>query len=179
MYLVNLLIEINGGDIKHNAILITARSIRRRMKQMEQRLCPTCGLKGKKVKYKTVKSIVRKEVKKSDSYQICLNSNCEIVYFNNSESISYNLSDLKVKVWFKDVADENVPICYCSNLTRKEIKEAVVKGYTTISEIRNYTGKNITGNCLTENPTGQCCHRALNKEISKYSIENDRSNCHS
>lgn len=144
---------------------------------MEQRLCPTCGLEGKKVKFKTVKNLVKKEVKKNDSYQICLNSNCKIVYYNNPESILYDLSDLKVKVWFKDVADENVPICYCSNITRKEIKEAVVKGYTTISEIRNYTGKNVTGNCLTENPTGDCCHRAMDKEISKYSNKIYKSNC--
>jgi bacterioferritin-associated ferredoxin len=144
---------------------------------MEQMLCPIYGLEGKKVKFKTVKSLVKKEVKKSDSYQICLNSKCEVVYFNNPESIYYTLSDLTVKVWFKDIFDENVPICYCSNLTRKEIKEAVVKGYMSITEIRNFTGKYITGNCLTENPTGRCCHRALNEEISKYSTKNHNSNC--
>lgn len=144
---------------------------------MEDMLCPICGLEGKKVKIKTVKSLVKKDVRESDSYQICLNSKCEIVYFNNHKSIYYSLSDLNVKVWFKDVSDKNVPICYCSNLTRKEIREAVSKGYTTITEIRNYTGKNITGNCLTENPTGRCCHQALNKEIEKYSNENHESNC--
>ena len=144
---------------------------------MEQKICPICGLEGKKVKFKTVKSLVKKEARKSNSYKICFNSKCGIVYFNNPESIYYSLLYLNVKVWFKDISHENVPICYCSNLTRKEIKEAVVKGYTTITEIRNYTDKNITGNCLTENPTGRCCHRALNEEISKYSVENHKSNC--
>jgi len=136
---------------------------------MTETLCPKCGTQGKKVNLKTVKSLVKTGVKDSDSYRICLNSDCEVVYFNNPESIPYSTSDLKVQVWFKDLDDDSVPVCYCSNLTRGEIKEALVKGYTTVAEIRKYTGKNITGKCLTENPTGKCCHQAFAEEIARYS----------
>ena len=114
-----------------------------------------------------------KKVKDSDSYQICINSDCEVVYFNNPESIIYSTSDLQVKVWFKDLDDDSVPVCYCSNLTRAEIKEAVINGYTTPTEIRKYTGKTITGNCLIENPAGKCCHQAFVKEIARYSSKDN------
>ncbi|TDO73753.1 BFD-like [2Fe-2S] binding protein [Halanaerobium saccharolyticum] len=135
---------------------------------MEEILCPDCGTKGKKVNIVTVKSLVEKKVKDNASYQICLNSDCETVYFISSGTIFYSREDLKIAVWYKDSEDDKVPICYCSNLTRGEIKEAVDKGYTTAAEIRKYTGKSITGNCLTENPASQCCHQTLTKEIARY-----------
>jgi len=140
---------------------------------MEEILCPKCGTKGKKVNRVTVKNLVEKEVKKNDSYQICLNSDCEVVYFNSSGSIFYSREYLKVAIWYKNLEDDKVPICYCSNLTRGEIKEAVDKGYITAAEIRKYTGKSITGNCLTKNPKGKCCHQALAEEIARYSNKND------
>ena len=136
---------------------------------MEEISCPQCGTKGKKVNVVTVESLVEEEVEKNGSYQICLNSDCEVAYFNSSGTIYYSKEDLKVAIWYKDLEDDKVPICYCSNLTRGEIKEAVDKGYKTTAEIRKYTGKSITGNCLTENPTGKCCHRSLADEIARYS----------
>lgn len=45
-----------------------------------------------------------------------------------------------------------VPICYCSNLTEKEIFNAVTDGCKTIDDVQEYTDKNITGKCMTENP---------------------------
>lgn len=140
---------------------------------MEKLLCPQCGIKGKKVNIVTVKSLVQRAVKQNASYQICLNSECDVAYFNSDGSIFYSKKDLKVAIWYKDLEDDKVPICYCSNLTRAEIREAVDKGYTTASEIRKYTGKSITGNCLTKNPTGKCCHQALAKEIARYSNGNN------
>ena len=132
---------------------------------MKNNLCPICKNKGNKINFVAVDSLVEEKTERK-RFLVCQNKDCEVVYFNKRKS--YKLSDLKVQVWFKNVSNEECPICYCSKLTRKDIKESVSKGYETIGEIREYTGKKITGNCLTENPLGRCCHKAFQKEIAKY-----------
>ena len=69
------------------------------------------------------------------------------------------------------VKDENDSddgfICYCSELTRGEIKNAVKNGHQTIADVRKYTGKNITGQCAEKNPSGKCCGNEFLREIKK------------
>ncbi|SDC62517.1 MULTISPECIES: (2Fe-2S)-binding protein [unclassified Candidatus Frackibacter] len=132
---------------------------------MRNKSCPQCNEVGSEVDHIAVDSIVKAEVN-DDGYLVCLNEDCKVVYFN--ELNSYDISDLTVQVYFKSASDEECPICYCSDLTRKEIKEAVAKGYETIGQIREYTGKKSTGNCKTKNPLGKCCHKIFQNEINKY-----------
>lgn len=127
--------------------------------------CPECQQEGTRVKLITVKNLVEGEVSGGD-YSACLSPACGVAYF--SSDTKYMLSELNSQVWYKDQSDENSPICYCSNLTRSEIKEAVAEGCETIAEIRKKTGKTLTGNCLTENPLGRCCHKAIEKEIERF-----------
>ncbi|AGB40910.1 NAD(P)H-nitrite reductase [Halobacteroides halobius DSM 5150] len=131
---------------------------------MKNNLCPQCDNLGRDINYTTVDSLVEKEIE-GKKYSVCLTENCEVVYFNNLAI--YETTDLRVQVWFKEDSTEDSPICYCSKLTRKEIKQAVAKGYNTVEEIREYTTKKLTGHCLTENPLGECCHQALQEEIAK------------
>ena len=56
-------------------------------------------------------------------------------------------------------------VCYCSAITKGEIKEAVDNGCSTINEVRDYLDKHTTGQCMTMNPTGQCCHKDFQKVI--------------
>ena len=63
--------------------------------------------------------------------------------------------------------DASVTICYCSNLTSAEIKDAVRDGCRTITDVRKYTGKNITGQCAEKNPEGKCCEKIFLNEIEK------------
>ena len=64
-----------------------------------------------------------------------------------------------------DAAD--AVICYCSDLTRGEMKNAVKNGCRTIGDVRKYTNKNITGQCAEKNPSGTCCHKVFQAEINK------------
>jgi bacterioferritin-associated ferredoxin len=146
--------------------------------QMEQKVCPKCHEQGDKVNFKTVNSLVIGNLTASDYYHICNNANCEIVYFNHDLSIMYNKNDISVKVWFKELNDDDVSVCYCAQLTRKDIQRAVANGKITIPEIRDYTNKKDTGRCLTENPTGKCCHRAIMDEVNKLiNHEHMNTNC--
>lgn len=129
-------------------------------------ICPSCGGLGIKVEPITVKSMLKDDLKSEfkDNVQwyVCSSENCDTVYFSSDNKYSKN--DVRVLIWFKEHTDE-VPICYCSNLTEKEIFNAVTNGCKTIDDVQKYTGKNITGKCKTENPLGKCCRNVFLKAI--------------
>ena len=122
-------------------------------------LCPECSREGKSIKTETLNNMLNDDIKdkiKENDYCACINSDCNVSYFNGKNIFLIN--DTRVKIWYKDDGPD-VPICYCSKIYRGEITEAVEKNYDTIEKIREYTGKNITGKCTTENPLGICCHK--------------------
>ena len=131
------------------------------------KLCPICGMPSLKVTEKAVRAnlidtrwrIDRAHLK----WNLCANPRCDCTYFANWR-IFYK-SDLIKPLFFKDHGD-NVPICYCSDITRGEIKDAVKNGCRTIDEVRSYTMKDITGLCDTMNPTGKCCHNVFKRVIA-------------
>jgi hypothetical protein len=129
-------------------------------------ICPTCGLPGLKVNEKAVKYNMRKpEETKSDNnleWSVCINPDCECSYFTKGKV--FNKADLVKPLFFKDNSD-NVPVCYCSDLTRGEIKNAVRKGCRTIGEVQKFTKKNITGHCKKMNPLGKCCKQVFLRTI--------------
>lgn len=141
-------------------------------------ICPKCSNPGIEVKNETVinllKEAYKKNVARKDIYSICTNPVCQLSYFSKSSVFSVN--DVKKSIWFKNT-NPDVPICYCSNITRGEIYNAVTNGCETIEAVQKYTDKNITGNCLKENPLGKCCRnvflftmqkvRKIKREVSK------------
>jgi len=130
------------------------------------RVCKDCGTPAISVNKEAVENKVGQELPtlNSDNIYVCPNPTCKTVYFTNE--ITLTTKDLNEPIFFKDNSD-NVPICYCSNLTRGEIKKAVSKGYKTIEEIQEFTGKNLTGSCKEKNPLGQCCRNIFLYEIEK------------
>jgi hypothetical protein len=130
-------------------------------------ICPVCGLPAIKVNVEAVKFNIADSKKHlvdiSTKWSICSNPKCDCSYF--SKHITFNTSDLTIPLFFKDDTD-SVPICYCSNLTRGEIKNAVKSGCKRIDEVQNFTKKNITGFCKERNPLGKCCRNVFLKTIS-------------
>lgn len=130
-------------------------------------ICPKCGQPGVRVKEEAVRfNILNFKLKIKDSktkWNVCINPGCECSYFSGKDF--FRISNLKKPLFFKDNSDD-VPICYCSDLTRGEIKDAVRNGCKTIKEVQKYTKKNITGHCETKNPLGKCCRNAFLWTIS-------------
>jgi hypothetical protein len=130
-------------------------------------ICPECGfpaieVAGKAVRFNLVdplKLMVNNRVK----WSICINKECDCSYFSKNQL--FRTTDLIAPLFFKDLKDD-VPVCYCSNLTRGEIMSAVKKGYRTIDEIQNYTKKSITGFCSERNPLGKCCRNVFLRTIT-------------
>ncbi len=90
-------------------------------------LCPVCNSKGIKVKSITVKHLVIDELAdqiSDDTYFICMNEDCDVVYYKlNNEKIFY-IKEVKVPVWLKKDASPKF-ICYCNQVTEQQIINAV------------------------------------------------------
>lgn len=129
-------------------------------------VCIKCGAPAIQVNKEAVENKLGKELKTSANDKIfaCPNASCKTVYF--SKEMNLTTAELNKAIFFKDTSD-NVFICYCSNLTRGEIKNAVNNGCKTIDEVQDFTGKNITGNCKEQNPLGQCCRNSFLFEIEQ------------
>jgi bacterioferritin-associated ferredoxin len=131
-------------------------------------ICPSCGQPGIRVKEDAVKynivNFKRKHKETRTKWNICINPGCESSYFSGKDL--FTTSDLRKPLFFKDSSDD-VLICYCSDLTRGEIKDALRNGCKTIKDVQKYTGKKITGHCETRNPLGKCCRNIFLRTISE------------
>jgi len=130
-------------------------------------ICPKCGLPAvavnvEAVKYNVVESL-QDLINLKNKWSVCVNPACDSSYFSKTRELS--IADLNLPLFFKDKSD-NVPICYCSNLTRGEIKEAAKNGCKSIDGVQNYTKKDITGMCEEQNPLGKCCRNVFLRIIS-------------
>jgi hypothetical protein len=130
-------------------------------------ICPKCGMPAVAVNVKAVSFNVNESSKAlvdvKNKWSICVNRDCDCSYF--SKHLAFMMSDLVAPLFFKDDSG-NVPICYCSNLTRGEINNAVENGCKSIDDVQNYTAKDITGLCKERNPLGKCCRNVFLKTIS-------------
>jgi len=130
-------------------------------------ICPKCGLPAvavnvEAVKYNVVESL-QNLINLEKKWSVCINPDCDCSYFSKTRELA--TADLNVPLFFKDKSD-NVPICYCSNLTRGEIKEAIKNGCKSIDDVQNYTKKDITGLCEERNPLGKCCRNVFLRTIT-------------
>jgi len=130
-------------------------------------ICPDCGQPGVRVKEDAVsfniKNFKKKNKESGARWNICINPGCDCSYFSVKDK--FKTSELRKPLFFKDNSD-NVPVCYCSDLKRGEIKDAVKNGCKTIKDVQKYTGKKMTGHCESRNPLGKCCRNVFLRTIS-------------
>ncbi|MCX7695290.1 MAG: (2Fe-2S)-binding protein [Caloramator sp.] len=129
-----------------------------------QNICPMCKNEGDLVQRITVENLVNDHFKKhlkSSEYGLCKNPDCDIVYFNNETSEVYFQRDIKVPVWYKN--QENPIVCYCANVTLKDVIELVVEKQEvkTLQDLVETTGAMKGCRCKTQNPSGKCCKDVL------------------
>lgn len=61
-------------------------------------------------------------------------------------------------------SDDSI-VCYCQNVNKKEIVEAINKGFNTLELIKKETKACTMGNCKVLNPSGKCCSKDILKII--------------
>ena len=64
--------------------------------------------------------------------------------------------------------DNEEIVCYCSNVTRVQILNALANGAKTLGDIRQMTGACTIGKCRELNPTGKCCSPQIMNIIEQY-----------
>ena len=53
--------------------------------------------------------------------------------------------------------DDGQIVCYCSNVTRQEIIQAIGRGARTLEDVRAATKACTVGRCKELSPRGRCC----------------------
>ncbi len=100
------------------------------------------------------------------NYFICLNEDCDVVYFNQ-RNVIFGRQDIKIPIWYKKDADPKY-ICYCNQVTEQQIIDAVlVGGAKTIKDIIKITGAMKNAKCVINNPLGKCCSPVIQDTINK------------
>lgn len=132
--------------------------------------CPECGKQGWHVPDTAVYNLLKEEAREkmeSGNYHICVSPDCNVVYYNPLNRTTFDKDSVRVKVWLKDSGDD-VPLCYCNEITRGKIKEAWQKGSRTYTEVVNITGA-AKGkcNCKYENPAGRCCSSVIKQYLEE------------
>ena len=137
----------------------------------EKENCPKCYEIGEKVKNITVKHMVsenlRGKVVDEETYYLCMNEDCDVVYYNlNNERVFYK-EEVKVPIWFKKNANPKY-ICYCNHVTEQQIINAVLyDGAKNIKDIIRLTGAMKNAKCEINNPLGKCCSPFIQETINK------------
>mgnify|MGYP000978761786 FL=1 len=131
--------------------------------------CPVCNSEGISVGKVTVEHLVADGalICLGHIYKICMNEDCEVVYYNLDNGTTFLKDQVSVPIWFKKDANPKYA-CYCSKVTEEQIIEAVVKhGAKTVKEVNAITGAMKNSNCKENNPLGVCCHKIIQEAIDK------------
>lgn len=134
--------------------------------------CPVCNYKGQLVKNITVRNMVKSDllakINNNNDYYLCLNPECDNVYFNNELKQSFNKGDIRVDIWFKEKNPKRF-ICYCSEVTAQQIKDAVLgdNKARTVKDIVRLTNAMKQSNCQIKNPSGKCCRKAIQSVLNE------------
>lgn len=138
--------------------------------QTKKNNCPVCNNEGISVSKVTFEHLVADNYRKDvagDQYRICMNEDCDVVYYNVDDGTKFLKDHVNVPIWFKKDANPKYA-CYCSKVTEEQVIEAVVKhGAKTVKEVNAITGAMKNSNCKENNPLGVCCHKIIQEAIDK------------
>lgn len=131
--------------------------------------CPQCGSTGKVVGNATIEALLEPGHASSllaVERRFCRTPACDVLYFG-AGGRSVGKSAAVVRVGFKETADP-VPLCYCFNFTRADVRrEVAATGDCNIPA--RITAEVRAGRCAceTRNPSGVCCLGEVNKAVKE------------
>lgn len=64
--------------------------------------------------------------------------------------------------------DNDQLICYCDNVTKGQIIEAMDQGAKTLADIKRMTGACCSCKCAELNPSGKCCAQDIAMVMHDY-----------
>jgi len=142
--------------------------------------CPACAQTGGKVANVTVKHLVTDSAKAKvgdDDYNLCMNPDCDVAYYNLQTGARFDKADVRVPIWFKSDADPKIA-CYCNDITEQQVITAVTQdNLTAMNDIITHIRGKMVAVCEYKNPMGVCCSRAFNEAIQKAIAQKGGCNC--
>lgn len=151
-----------------------------RFKSESGKSCPLCGEAGRPVGSITVKHLVKKGykdmVRADAAYFICMDEDCDAVYYEASGDLRFLKNEVNEPIWFKKDADPKYA-CYCSRVTVEDVIRAVVdQGASSVIEVNRLTGAMKNANCKLNNPLGTCCHPVIQEAINQGKVMKGKGN---
>lgn len=132
--------------------------------------CPICNNEGISISKVTVEHLIKEDYLKEvevEQYKICMNEDCNVVYYSVDNEKKFLKDQVRVPIWFKKDANPKYA-CYCSKVTEEQVIEAVINhNAKTVKEVNAVTGAMKNPNCKENNPLGVCCHKIIQEAIDK------------
>ncbi len=135
----------------------------------EKGVCPVCGKRGRATGRDVPSLHLKPEaIGKTTGWKevsVCLNPDCEALYFEGGQWVPY--ADSKTRVGYKEKEAPH-PLCYCWNHTGEEFLEQIqTQGKpVAVDEIKREV-KAGTCRCEVTNPTGGCCLATINEYLKR------------
>jgi len=81
------------------------------------------------------------------------------------------------KLDFKNlkVINPDQMICYCKQVSQKQIEKAIKLGATTLADIQEGTGACTGNQCKELNPSGKCCSGDINQILKDNGLKSVKS----
>lgn len=122
--------------------------------------CPVSGARGRKVDTATVKCLLKVSLKAvtHQPYYFCPDGECAVVYFAEDGSHTFNIPDVRERVFQKEPESSDVLVCYCFRYALDDIQQE--RGSADDSQIVAAIRAGIqAGQCACDwrNPQGDCC----------------------
>lgn len=136
-------------------------------------LCLFCEKEVKKVKTRTLESLLIDLSQIEEvSYFVCINPDCEIVYFSNTSDRTFKKRDLKLSFGLKEQKSPR-QLCYCFDHFYEEIEEEITKtgNSLVIPQIKDAM-KSQGCSCESTNPMGACCMGEISKIVQVLKSKN-------
>ncbi|PIQ29061.1 (2Fe-2S)-binding protein [bacterium (Candidatus Blackallbacteria) CG17_big_fil_post_rev_8_21_14_2_50_48_46] len=122
--------------------------------QQSQRLCPSCGQKGKGVSLLTLNAQLLPQalgrLAQEAAAYFCSTPTCPCVYFNARQT--FQSADLHQRVFQKDPSPQTLA-CYCLELSRANFQQQGPELQQQILSLTQAGGCD----CERKNPQGSCC----------------------
>ena len=122
--------------------------------------CPITGTKGKSVDGATLKALLSVSLRnvRDVPYYFCGEPDCDVVYFSEDGQQMFYTSEVRERVYQKELQNPNVAICYCFQHTVGSIQQAIESSGAT-DVIDDINAGIQAGQCACDwrNPQGDCC----------------------
>lgn len=125
----------------------------------EPAACPVTGTIGKAVQQQTLKGLLAVSLRavQGVEYRFCPTPGCPVVYFAAGGGQTFEVPQVRERVYQKTPTDPSVKVCYCFGYTLGDIRDANPEKQRAI--VADIEAGIQAGQCACDlrNPQGSCC----------------------